>query len=204
MRPLIDHDAEGDLVAAALEGFKTVPLAAVRMRATVRVLAQVEATATPLVAPVSGATCALYDIAFLHAAFRGVALYRALSTAPFTIVDASGDRAVVDPAYAQLRVKRRGASIRREDELGAELQTLSARAGTWVRAKVIVIAPGDHVVVVGAAMEELDRDDDRRIGSYRGLAPTRLRLGGTEQYPIMISTHPRDLDASRAHLESRW
>lgn len=53
-------------------------------------------------------------------------------------------------------------------------------------------------------MVELDRDDDSRIGHYRGPAPTRLRLGGTVEYPVILSTHPDDVAESRRQLDSRW
>ena len=68
----------------------------------------------------------------------------------------------------------------------------------------IAILPGQEIVVIGAVMVELDRDDDSRIASYRGLAPTRIVIGGTAEYPVMISGDLDDIIASKAQLSWRW
>jgi hypothetical protein len=198
---LADHATDARAIAAALVGFRTEPIAAVRERATVRVLGQVEAMGPVLVAPASGRPCVAYDIAFFH----GRVVHRERSTALFAIVDPAGDRAVVDPTHAEVRIVDRTATIRIDAELSPELVAIAvARDAEWERAEEVVITPGDTMVVVAAGMMELDRDDDRRIGSYRGLAPTRLRLGGTPEYPVMLSTHPHDIAESRRQLETRW
>lgn len=116
----------------------------------------------PLVAPLSGRTCACFDAA--HWSSSGELLTRTLRGTPFVIEDGTG-RALVDP---------RGAFVR---------LTHDFKQRGYEEASEGVLEIGESVLVSGFVQVTASGD----AGIYRVSADTRVRVVGSREFPADVT-----------------
>ena len=118
---------------------------------------------------------------------------------PFTLDDGTG-RALVDPSGARIdceldQTSRSGAF---DDATPVEEDFLTRhgmRSTGWffnkkLRYREGAIEIGEHVAVMGRPVREPDPDAIGQMTGYREGPPTRLRLGGSAEHPLVLSDAP--------------
>jgi len=174
-----------------------------------RVVGTVAAGET-LTAPLTGRPCVAY-VAIVEErvssgkSSRWVERIREVRHLPFTIDDGTG-RAIVDPGQSKLLLEMDATSRSGvfDDATPAEAAFLGRHgvSGTgWflnrsMRYTEGVITPGERVAVLGRGVREPDPDGARAATGYRDELPTRLRIGGSADHPILV-TDRGDLTAAR-------
>jgi len=157
-----------------------------------------------MAAPLSGRPCVFYDITVEQYRSNGRSsgswhtILRERRGVPFLVEDGSG-RALVDPEGAQIAVVHdsttRSGTL---DDASPQEEALLARHGLksqgWVLNKRLrynegVFEPGETVAVLGAGVREPDPSAVAAVQGYREALPTRLRLGGSQRFPLHLSDH---------------
>lgn len=164
-----------------------------------------------LIAPLTGRRCVFY-VATIEENVdpRGGWIERVRETrgVRFTVDDSTG-RLIVDPAQAQIDV-----DIDRTSHSGFLDNPTPAEAGFLERHKLQpsgryfnrrfrycegVFEIGEPIAVMCYPIREPDPDAvSRTFVGYRELAPTRLRVGGSSEHPILLSDAPT-LTGARPH-----
>jgi len=155
-------------------------------------------------APLSGRVCTYYEATVEEYRRRGkhsswVNIIIETDGTPFLIEDSTG-RALVDPRGARVALVVDGTSksgtfddaTPQEEEF---LQRHNRKSQGWFLNKSLryregVLEIGETVTVFGAGIREADPDAVNDAGGYRGMAPTRIRLGGSSKSALMISDDP--------------
>lgn len=184
----------------ALRGAPRQAIAAAAEGAEVRV----DGTVLPgetLVAPLTGRPCVVYEAVVEEWVNRGKTgswrqRIREVRGVPFLIDDGTG-HALVDPTGARLDVKidlttRSGTFDAPTPIEKAFLDRHGMSGEGWLFNKKLryregVFAVGERVAAMGRPVREPDRDAASRVHGYRGDLPTRLRLGGSADHPILLS-----------------
>lgn len=152
-------------------------------------------------APLSSRLCVYYDVsvdALSETGFAGVLATE--QDALSFIVDDHGQRAVVDPAHAQISAGYDYiAEISlRDSQIDARQKALLVRLGligrrkafmTGLRFREAILEADEDVIVLGAGIREPDPQAPQ--SGYRHTGQTRLRLTGSERHPLVISDDPR-------------
>ncbi|MEZ4402606.1 MAG: GIDE domain-containing protein [Kofleriaceae bacterium] len=161
-----------------------------------------------LTAPLTGRVCVLFEMVVEEHVSNGKSgswrqRAREVHGVPFAVVDGTG-RALIDPRAAQLDVHidttTKSGSF--DDPTPAERAVLARYqvAGQgWVFNKKLryregVFEVGERVTITGVAVREPDPEGVGQMAGYRGASPTRLRVGGRPDAPLMISD---DVDLHR-------
>lgn len=179
--------------------FDPTPIAEMPEHQLCGILGRVAPAAELLTAPFSGRPCVYYAIEVLdrrrsNVPSRTVEEQRGM---PFTLSDLTGE-VFIDPSNAEVtplfdychRSGWRDLPTPRIEAVLARHRTGQGFGGTrWLLFREAVIAPGDILSVVGAAVRELD-DSRRRETMYRS-SPTRLRIADTPEAPLSILQEPR-------------
>lgn len=191
---------EPELARKMLEQAPFTPIAAMEEN----VLGRIRGTVLPfrdlgvLIAPVSGRSCVGYLLHVQRLHFGVTQHWGERWAAPFVMLD-DGQRAVVDPAYAYLRVRYEPVATRYgfagcTDVEQALLTRLGVPRDGFHRVppqyvfQEARIEPGHRVTVYGSGVREPDPQADPSM--YRGGPPTRLMVSGSPNNPIAVSTDP--------------
>jgi hypothetical protein len=179
--PLLTHDAKPGLASP------------------VRITGQV-APIKSLVAPFSGRACTYYEVRVdeVLVGANAVEWIHEADGTPFLLRDATGV-ALVDPLHARVAVTplvSYSATLDNPDAREAAFlaaRNLAARGAFFnktLRYTEIIIAPDAQVTVLGIPTQEIDPDAAARVADYRDLAPTRVRLSGRPEAPLLITDRP--------------
>jgi hypothetical protein len=124
----------------------------------------------------------------------------------FTIDDGTG-RAIVDPAGARIDIDldRGTASGTLDDPTAKErafLERHRLEATGWVFNKKLryregVFEVGEPIAIMCRPVREPEPAVSSREAGYRDAPPTRLRIGGSSRYPILLSDSRRITQAPR-------
>lgn len=167
-----------------------------------RIVGTVAAQAT-LRAPLTGRTCVAYVAQVEELVSSGkTSSWRGriheVRHVPFTVDDGTG-RAIVDPGQAKLLVEMDSTtrSGTFDDATPVEedfLRRHNMGSQGWFFNKTLrylegVIEPGERVAVLGRAVREPDPDAAGAVTGYRDALPTRVRVGGSKDHPIIVSDH---------------
>jgi hypothetical protein len=166
----------------------------------VRVHGTVTAGAT-VIAPLTGRSCVFYEAVVEERVSNGKSSswrqrVREVRGVPFVIDDGTG-RTLVDPTHAEVDVDL-DESMRSgflDDPTPTEMAFLERHAQDgqgWLFNKHLryregVIAVGERIAAMGRPVREPDPDAVGHAGGYRDERPTRVRLGGSPQHPIVLS-----------------
>ena len=148
-------------------------------------------------APLSGRLCVYYDISIEPQTGEGTTL-RVLASEqdaiPF-VLEAGGQRAVVDPAHAQISAGF-DCVVSSKEPTPRSLALLARyrwRGDGLVMCREAILEADEMITVVGAGVREADPDATTAAGLYRDGRQTRLRLTGAAKYPLLISDDLRSL-----------
>jgi hypothetical protein len=153
-----------------------------------------------LIAPVSGRSCVSYLVHVEGVYWGHRQHWGERRAAPFILVE-DGQRAVIDPTYACLRVRYvhvgtrvgiAGCSQAEQDllrRLGVPPDTVLDRSVPQFIFQEARIEPGNIVTACGSGIREPDPQAEPGA-LYRGEPKTRLLLSGTPNVPIAVSTDP--------------
>jgi hypothetical protein len=191
----------------SLEAMPVVPIASLEEGKVGRVVGKVERDQDFLVAPLSGRVCVLYEVRIIRAiSFEPgkVLLWNPDTSAPgwrtqdarsFAIVDDSG-RAGVEPGGIEIDLVLPFQLY--IDQIRGEptpywRQTLTEllMANGPVCVSEFALAPGDRATIAGVTTTQPDPDGAARVRDYRGHAPMRPVLGGSQREPLLVSNIPR-------------
>jgi len=192
-------------IQRALRGAPRVSIAEAPEGEVVRLQGRVVAGET-LEAPLTGRRC-VYYFAIVEEESGGDWRERAreYDGVPFAIDDGSG-RAIVDPANARVdvdldRASRSGTFDEPTPRETAFLERHGLRGTGWIFNKNLryregVFEVGEPIAILCQPVREPDPDAAARVGGYRNAAPTRLRIGGSADHPILLSDS-RDVTQAR-------
>jgi hypothetical protein len=168
-----------------------------------RIVGRARAVDKTLTSPLTGRTCLYYVVRVLEAKGRSRMtvfheILREADGVPFLIEDDTG-RALIDPRDSQITLDGdRATESGNFDDATPVEQALLKRHGKdskgWVFNKLLsyeesVIEVGETVAVLGSGIREPDPDATPNA-TYRGDAPTRLRLTSSAKHPLVISDLP--------------
>jgi len=191
-----------------LRGARETTLARVPDDAFVRVIGTVQPhRSRVLEAPLSGRLCAYYSLVIRVVPYprlrAGMSSWQTLRDeqegVPFELVDAAGDRAVIDPTDAWI-----SSSFDHKAKLDTPraAQIWERLARSFVpprdaRIEEATIAIGEKICVFGAAVREpyrspMEAPSPGELG-YRDDLPMRLRFSGTAKFPLVIRDDLRSL-----------
>ncbi|HVV83013.1 MAG TPA: GIDE domain-containing protein [Kofleriaceae bacterium] len=191
------RDAPASTIAALPEG------------ESARVVGTVVGEAT-LIAPLTGRRCVAYVAQVEQRVSTGKTTYwkgliDEVRHHPFTIDDGTG-KAIIDPGQAKLLIEMDSTSRSGtfDDATPAESEFLARHqidSKGWFLNKSLrylegVIEPGERVAVLGRAVREPDPEAARDATGYRDALPTRVRIGGSKDQPILVSDR-KDLTRAR-------
>jgi hypothetical protein len=183
----------------ALGEAKQVSIAEAPENAVVRIVGQVVEGET-LVAPLTGRRC-VYYVATLEE-YRSSGRFgwnervREIRGVQFAVDDGTG-RAIVDPTGALIDVDidtttRSGTFDDPTPMEVAFLERHGLKGTDWIFNKKLryregVFEVGEPITVMCQPVREPDPDAASRAAGYRDGSPTRLRVGGSAKYPILLS-----------------
>lgn len=185
-------------VRKALGDVPRIAIAEVNSGRLARVVGVVHAAET-LVAPLSGERCVYYEVTVRPLDGSTRSIVHEQRGVPFVLADETG-RALVDPAVSRAFIVQEleesgtfDSSSPRQYELLARHGKASKRALSRQRIvyREAIIAPGETISVTGEGVREPDPDAPQ--SGYREPAPTRLRMSGSAQVPLLMSDDPRTL-----------
>jgi hypothetical protein len=154
-----------------------------------------------LIAPLTGRRCVFYVAVIEEAPAKlggdWAELARETRGVPFTVDDGTG-RLIVDPAEAQIDVvldsDTASGPLNDPDAIEvAFLKRHNVKSTGWLfnrslRYREGVFEIGEPIAVMCCPIRELDPDAaSHATGGYRDAAPTRLRVGGSPEHPILLS-----------------
>jgi hypothetical protein len=190
-------------LARALRRAPRIAIRALPEATRARIVGTVAAEAT-LRAPLTGRTCVAYVVHVEERVSNGKTTtwtprIHEVKSVPFTVDDGTG-RALVDPGQAQLLVEmdsttRSGPFDEATAAEAGFLERHGMAAKGWFLRKNLrylegVIEPGERVAVLGRAVREPDPGAVAQVTGYRDELPTRVRIGGTKEQPIIVSDRP--------------
>jgi hypothetical protein len=165
-----------------------------------RVIGQSYALTPPMVAPLTGRPCVMYDVKIEEHVSNGKSSHwkqviRERKSQPFVLVDDSG-RAIVDPSHATALLVFDSktssglfdpANVVEENFLHRHAQASKG----WVfnrslRYSEAIVGIGETIAVLGSGVREPDPEASPSA-EYRGMQPTRVRLTSSARYPLTIS-----------------
>ena len=178
--------------------YGSTPIAAMPEHHLCGILGRVAPVGELLTAPFTGRPCVYYSIEVLKESNLPTRVVEEQRGVPFTLSDLTGD-ATIDPSNAEVAPEfdychRSGWHDRPTDRIEAVLarhrtSILGVGGTRRLLFRESVIAPGDMLSVVGAAVRELD-NSPRHETTYRS-SPTRLRIAGSLEAPLSILQKPR-------------
>jgi hypothetical protein len=149
-------------------------------------------------APVTRRSCVMY-LVHIEVTFRGHRQQYGERHGVAFVVDDAGERAVIDPAHARVRIRydqvsaRFGSASMTAEEralvqrLRIPVELPDAQPPPYFVFQEARLEPGAPVTVCGAGIREADPQHVEHSGMYRGEPQTRLRIVGSRTNPIALS-----------------
>jgi hypothetical protein len=190
-------------LARQLREAPRVDIGALAEGAPARIIGAVVADET-LRAPFTGRPCVAYVAEVDEYVSRGKShrwesRIHEVRHLPFVVDDGTG-RALVDPGQAKLLVEidtttRSGAFDDATEVERAFLDRHGMNSKGWffnrrLRYREGVIEPGERVAVLGRGVREPDPDAVASVTGYRDALPTRVRMSGSPEHPLLVSDQP--------------
>jgi hypothetical protein len=156
-----------------------------------------------LEAPLSGRLCVYYDVSVDAMSAKGGRL-RVLASeqeAVTFVLEDDGHRAIVDAAHAHISVAidhvTESSLDMQSDRQAALLKQLNlynrrVPLADGLRFREAILEVDERIAVFGCGVREADPQAPPGPG-YREYGQTRLRLTGTERYPLLIRDDPESL-----------
>jgi hypothetical protein len=173
-----------------------------------RIVGRVAEFDPPIRGPLSGRTCVYYEAVVEEYRSSGKSgswreIIKERRGVPFIVDDGTG-RAIVDPTHVKLdlHADQKSKSGTLDDATPVEEEFLARhgkKSSGWVFNKKLryseaAIEIGEQVTVLGRSLREPDPDGvGAGAGGYREGPPTRLRLAGVPDAPVLISDQPSNL-----------